>query len=327
MSKRPNDFDEDLPAGKVAKSLADGSADSANEIYTSVLLRTDGSIEEVRTSLADANKMLGDGEFQFLGGWAENNTIMLVNADQTNEDLDLNGNKLQPPFHKHAIRGNILVIKTDDNGNRADFGLSEYKFFQSLEIEEWELGDDDDDEGGNDDQEDSGEAALYDGIISSVTEDCVSKISRDLTEGESELIIHLIGNIGEILRNFNSDDENADLDKIIGEITGEMKTWFSQTFSRPPSEEEDTIISITVNRVVISATEDNGDAELVNNIYEQLVDNFRQENSRSPTVEEIQDIRQQSEQLVNGEFEDDDDDEEDDGQGEEDEDAEDNDDN
>lgn len=309
MSKRHIDSDENSPPGKVAKSS--NAIDSTHEIYTSVLLHIDGSFEEVKTSLVDANTILGGGS-HFHGGWAENNTIMLVNSNQTDEGLELNRSILQPPFHKHTIRGNILIIKTDNNGNRTDFTLSEYKNFLSLDIEEWEL-DNEEDDGNieyddNNDDDDIDDAALYDDIIASVNADCVSKFSRDMTEEESELIIQLVGYIGELLRSFQSDDENVDLEKISNGILNDVRTWFSETFSRSPSEEEDIIISLTVNRVVISAVEGNRDADLVNKIYEQFVNNFRTENSRSPTEEEIVDIRQQCEQLVSGMEPDDEDD-------------------
>ena len=57
--------------------------------------------------------------------------------------------QLQPPFNTMEIRGDLLLMRTNDDGEPENFDLEEYKDWQSLVIPDWEENDDDEDDDDN----------------------------------------------------------------------------------------------------------------------------------------------------------------------------------
>ena len=137
-----------------------------------VLLKADGSMSEMEVDMTPRLRKVQhvlNGEVTFIGQWERIEVILVVNKmlqHGAGRAKDINKHKLQPPFHKaDDIYGDILLTKSDKNGNPKDFTLKEYKAFQKLKIKEWEPKDEEseeeldeeDDDGEDDDEEDDAE--------------------------------------------------------------------------------------------------------------------------------------------------------------------------
>jgi Family of unknown function (DUF5880) len=148
----------DCKRGKI--SIADSvdvNAVMATEgpIVTVVMLRAGGECEEVILDMSPklqlVAKQLG-GRVGFLGQWESLEVVLVIRGDQTDENIQMNAHVLQPPFHNAKVRGDILLMRNDEEGIPMNFSIAEYKDFQKLDIEKWEPAynsDDDDDEGLN----------------------------------------------------------------------------------------------------------------------------------------------------------------------------------
>jgi Family of unknown function (DUF5880) len=161
MVKRKDSEDQggQSSCGKRGKiSIADSvdvNAVMATEgpIVTIVMLRAGGECEEVILDMSPklqlVAKQLG-GRISFLGQWESLEVVLVIRGDQTDENVQINLHELQPPFHNATVRGDILLMRNDEDGTPVNFTIEEYKDFQKLHIEKWEppdFSDDDDDEG------------------------------------------------------------------------------------------------------------------------------------------------------------------------------------
>ncbi|CAM9094032.1 unnamed protein product, partial [Ectocarpus fasciculatus] len=94
--------------------------------------KADGTEEEIEVdmtpSLRRCQEILG-GELTFLGQWEDLQVVILVSKDQSGKGAKKNRHKLQPPFHAATAYGDILLTRSDDDGEAAPFRLSEYTAF------------------------------------------------------------------------------------------------------------------------------------------------------------------------------------------------------
>jgi hypothetical protein len=107
-----------------------------------VLLRMNGTTEEISLDMSPRLKMtqatLG-GEITFLGQWEAIEAILVIRKDQkASKHMILNKHKLQPPFHNAEVFGDILLMRSDANGDPKDLTVKKYEAFTKLEIPEWE---------------------------------------------------------------------------------------------------------------------------------------------------------------------------------------------
>ena len=138
------------------------------------------------------------GRITFVGQWERISVVIVQRADQ--EDLvasgaPLNEHKLQPPFHEEVLRGDLLLMRTDDEGEPENFTLQvrlrhigrygwsagdplliapsrflqEYNDWEALEIqpdeedeEDEEEEDEEEEEDDDDDDDDAGDEEGYD---------------------------------------------------------------------------------------------------------------------------------------------------------------------
>ena len=142
------------------KSLAD-SVDvtavmsSEGPIVTVVMLRADGSMEEIVLDMSPKLQLVAKeigGSVGFLGQWEMLEVVLVIRGDQDDEKVAINSHKLQPPFHDASVRGDIMLMRNNEEGIPVDFTLKEYQTFQQLVIEEWQPAD------GNSDVNDGGAA-------------------------------------------------------------------------------------------------------------------------------------------------------------------------
>ena len=154
-AKRRDDAAEDGSNKRKKISLAD-SVDvnavmsSEGPIVSVVVLRATGECEELvmdmSPKLQAVAKELG-GKVGFLGQWETLEVVLINRADQDDESIPMNVHTLQPPFHDAEVRGDILLMKNNEEGLPTNFSLQEYTDFQKLVIEKWEPGEDNSEQG------------------------------------------------------------------------------------------------------------------------------------------------------------------------------------
>ena len=126
---------------------------SEGPIVTAVVLRTNGECEELVLDMSPKLQLVAKelrGSVGFLGQWESLEVVLIMRADQDDSSFDMNSHKLQPPFDEAEVRGDILLMRNDEEGIPANFTVTEYHAFQKLVIPKWEPGDQDD---GDDDGE------------------------------------------------------------------------------------------------------------------------------------------------------------------------------
>jgi hypothetical protein len=113
-------------------------------IVAVVILRTNGEMEEKQIDMTPkmdlVKQEIGGRPITFLGQWEMLDVVIVINADQELAELPMNAHKLQPPFNIAEVKGDMLLMRSDDSGEPVDFTLLEYKDFQALthkEIEDW----------------------------------------------------------------------------------------------------------------------------------------------------------------------------------------------
>jgi hypothetical protein len=109
-----------------------------------VILRTNGEMEEKQIDMTPkmdlVKQEIGGRPITFLGQWEMLDVVIVINSDQELAELPINTHKLQPPFNIAEVKGDMLLMRSDDSGEPVDFTLLEYKDFQALthkEIEDW----------------------------------------------------------------------------------------------------------------------------------------------------------------------------------------------
>ena len=125
---------------------------SEGPVVTAVILRANGDCEELVLDMSPKLQLVAKelrGSVGFLGQWESLEVVLIMRADQDDASFDVNLHKLQPPFDDAEVRGDILLMRNDEEGIPAHFKLSEYNAFQKLDIPKWEPGDQDagDDDG------------------------------------------------------------------------------------------------------------------------------------------------------------------------------------
>ncbi len=146
--------------------------DSKGAVMPAVLLKVDGTAEEVSFDttprLKEVNRVVGCDQHEnisFGGQWEDvvdkGDSVLLIIRGRAEEiGSAINKNKLQPPMHNAELPGDILLQRSDPNGNVLPFTLKQYKAFQKKDIKEWEPADDEgseEEDGEEYDEEDSEE--------------------------------------------------------------------------------------------------------------------------------------------------------------------------
>jgi Family of unknown function (DUF5880) len=119
---------------------------SEGPIVTAVVLRANGEYEELVLDMSPKLQLVAKelgGSVGFLGQWESLEVVLIMRADQDDSSFDVNKHKLQPPFDEAEVRGDILLMRNDEEGIPANFTLAEYNAFQKLDIPKWEPGDQD----------------------------------------------------------------------------------------------------------------------------------------------------------------------------------------
>ena len=125
---------------------------SEGPIVTAVILRANGEYVELVLDMSPKLQLVAKelrGSVGFLGQWESLEVVLIMRADQDDTSFDVNLHKLQPPFDDAQVRGDILLMRNDEEGIPANFTLTEYHAFQKLVIPKWEPGNQDagDDDG------------------------------------------------------------------------------------------------------------------------------------------------------------------------------------
>lgn len=269
-----------------------------SNIATLVHLKVNGTRDEVSMDINQAPTFLG-GDIQFYGSWDEINVIIITKSNQKDERTPINNSKLQPPFHKAKIRGDILLMKTNENGLRTDFSLKEYEEFLKLDIEEWELQEDEGEVEGDADEEDEDEVDFFDSILESSVAEICEQLHRDLTEDELQFIPLVIDFIKSELDSMPG-VEQQDL-KVLSELKVTVQKWFHSTYGRESNENEDIMMSKIVDIFISAINEEemnnqDGDQQAANDseylqvVKTHLIKSFVDEIGREPTDAELEEL-------------------------------------
>ena len=136
-----------------------------------VLIKVDGTCEGLELDMTPRLKMTQktlNGEITFLGAYDDIQCILILNREkqELRKMEDKNNAKLQPPFHEADVYGDILITRSDDNGDPLPFTLKEYEEYQKKDIKEFTVDldeeienneDDDEDDDDDEEEEDEGE--------------------------------------------------------------------------------------------------------------------------------------------------------------------------
>lgn len=122
------------------KLLYDQTYSKLGPIVAVVILRTNGETEEKAMDMTPKTDKVREelkGAVTFLGQYEMLEVVIVMRADQDSEELPINTHKMQPPFHQAEVRGDMILMRSNEEGFPIDFTLKEYKDFQALKIEEW----------------------------------------------------------------------------------------------------------------------------------------------------------------------------------------------
>lgn len=150
-------------------------------------------------------------ECTMLGEWPDEQVVLIARNDyETKEDLPLNQHKLQPPFHKFEIRGDVLLMKLDGESNPVDYSKESYEAYSKLELPEWTL---DEIEESEDDESDGD---LFDHVLSQLVDKFKTEHSgRNPTQQELNALIAEAENMVDEMEGNpdNEDDDSGDEDE------------------------------------------------------------------------------------------------------------------
>ncbi|CEO94860.1 DUF5880 domain-containing protein [Plasmodiophora brassicae] len=108
---------------------------------TAVLLKPDGAVEQVSvdtTPKVNAAATLLNGNPTFVGQWPQINVVIMCSKVR-DDDWAQNTHKLQVPFSKSVVYGNILLLRMDDHARPSNFTKEEWERFSSESIDAVEI--------------------------------------------------------------------------------------------------------------------------------------------------------------------------------------------
>ncbi|KAF0697904.1 Aste57867_11436 [Aphanomyces stellatus] len=295
QKKRANEDKPEVSAKKTKNDLLKGVdiqaiMNAKGPVVKCVLLKADGAIEEVTVDMTPAKqevKAILGGACNFLGQYEDIEVFLMCNPDvQENEDVPVTSQKMQPPFHGRLgqIRGDILVFRTDSNGEQQHFTVDEYKKFLATEVPEWEPEEDDDDS--EDEENEADEAGYKKAALAYFIEEFVEENKRQPTEEELAEIEQ------KVEEEMGGDDEGDDdprvaaLEYVVAE--------FLEAHGREPDEEEMANLKERVeeemNKLVVDEDYEEGGevediGELIKELYNEALARYENEHGKEPEEE------------------------------------------
>jgi hypothetical protein len=220
---------------------------TAGPVVSCVLLKADGTITNLKEvdmtpKLRSVQKLLG-GEVTFLGQWAhepEVEGVILITLKTEVKKSKKNKHELQPPFRGVEVKGDIFLMRTDEEGVPVDFTVEEYEAFAKRtdvgdvdipeddeeeeeedededdddEEDDDEEGDEDDDEEDEEDEEEGGANEMVEQLVQMVTAQFKGREGRDPTAEESAGFRTAVMNKLGLPEDGDEDDEDEELDTI-----------------------------------------------------------------------------------------------------------------
>lgn len=274
--------------------------ESSGPIVNCVMLRADGSIEAVDVDMTPSQRrcqeLLG-GELTFLGQWEDLQVVLLASKDQSG-NLPLNKHKLQPPFHDVVAYGDILLTRSDDDGEAAHFPLSEYMSFKDQVIETWKPSSDaekdSEDEDDNEDMPELSEEEALAAFLPQLVEAFRAEYKREPNEDElNELKAQIL-------------DDEEDPEYMLARVLPALVATFKKQNGREPTAEEiaamkEQILAEDSEYDDSEGDEDSEDDEdrendedgeeletVIEQILPKLIASFADQNGREPTDAELE---------------------------------------
>ena len=185
---------------------------SSGPVVPVVILSASGKIREetldLTPKLRTIQGLLG-GDVTFLGQWAEpcvSGVVLVVRRgqDESSGLPLLTGHKLQPPFHNKVIYGDVVLMRTGEDGIPIAFTEGEYDSWKKMKIEEFEVDEDEEEEDVDEDED------------------------EDEDDGEEE----------DLEGDFGSDDDSGEEDDMMDFFLGHIVEKFEKEHGRAPEPEE-----------------------------------------------------------------------------------------
>lgn len=100
---------------------------------TAVVLKADGTAEQISIDTSpkvNAAAALLKGNPTFIGQWTSLNVVLMC-SKITGDDWPINQHKLPHPFSKIEVKGDVLLLRINDDAVPADFTKEEWERFTS----------------------------------------------------------------------------------------------------------------------------------------------------------------------------------------------------
>ena len=108
------------------------------QLRTGLLLKTNGSIEEVTLDMSEHTNNIGillNDKLTFLGQLNREpekiNAVIIYGKNSQLKNLEINQCKLPEPFNEEIVYGDIFIICMDENSEPQNFILEDYNEYFS----------------------------------------------------------------------------------------------------------------------------------------------------------------------------------------------------
>jgi hypothetical protein len=294
--------------------------ESKGPVVKCVLLRADGSEEEMDVdmtpSLGKCQEILG-GALTFLGQWEDLQVVILISKPDPANDLPPNKHKLQHPFSTEMVFGDILLTRSDDDGEAGHFDLTEYTTFRDKVITAPAAGEEEESDASesDDDSDDSGGEVMTEEEALAMMklaftqangrkptkaefEELKSEFLADQLEADEDGSDGSEGSEG----SDGSEDEDGDEGEVLTEeqalamVLPSLKMAFAQENGREPTEEE--VEELSRSYLADGPLDEDEDDEreaaleaIMDEIVPQMVASYVEQNGREPTDEVLTDLK------------------------------------
>ena len=214
--------------------------DATGPVVPCVILLADGTTSEQTLDLTPKTRTIQSligGEVTFVGQWSEpsvSGVVLIARRGGLSAGLAINAHKLQPPFHAETVHGDIVLMRSGEDGIPVAFTKKEYKAWQKVEVEEFVVESEEEEEGMEDEDEDEESGEEKENMEGDFGSD-------DESDGEDDMMDFFMGHITEKFEKENGRaPDEAELEAMKGALMEKMGD-MGEEEEREEEEELDTI--------------------------------------------------------------------------------------
>jgi hypothetical protein len=213
----------------------------------------------------------------FLGQWEKLQIIIVCVRDSNG--CPENTHKLPMPFTDDDVKGDLLLMKVDENAVPRDFTTKEYNEFKNKEPEEWQMkkpeeanADQEEEEEEEEDEDDEHEEE-HDG--------------EDDEDDEEHMGAFIEMMLSKVVERFESDNGRKPSEGELAVLKASLEAKFGEQVEVDDSEEEE-------DEDGEEGAEEDGEGEGAEDsrgaVLEQIVSAFKAQHGREPDMEEIKEV-------------------------------------